>query len=177
MADQIPGYRMRPQALSILRLLARGPVRGRKVLQKLLYFLQEAERAPLGLDFKMYLYGPYSATLDARLQMLEASDLIAIDWDVNQVPTFSVSQAIAEKLQQSADLEEKIQHVIGRFGDIARNPNQLELLATLHYLAKKQQGPIEPIKLVAQVQAWKGPKFSKLQVEQALRTLKELDYL
>jgi uncharacterized protein YwgA len=175
MSDLIRGYRMKPQAAAVLRLLATGPIRSRKSLQKLVYFLQEGDRTPLGLDYRMYYYGPYSAKLDSSLQVLEALGLVTVSRDVNAVPTYSTSASVAEQVESSPELAGKVKRVVANLGE--RSPNDLELLSTVHYLAAKQQTGIDRDRLFEQVRAWKGAKFGVNEVTAALNDLRELGYL
>ena len=66
--------------LELLGLLSQAErIRGKTKFQKLAYFLQEGERVPLGLNFRMHHYGPYSPDLETYLQRLKMRDLVEVD--------------------------------------------------------------------------------------------------
>ena len=163
---------------AIPALLIRGDVRGRKRLQKLLYFLQEAEGQPLGLDYRMHYYGPYSPTLDARIQLLAARGLVEETTPADGVSKFSLSAGAEAQLGRTPpSLHESIDRVLEHFGRLT--PNAIELLATVHFLAqgRREVGDELEGKLVDEVNAWKRPKYSRGQIVSAVRRLGELGYI
>jgi uncharacterized protein YwgA len=164
------------QSQAILRLLKSETVRGRKRLQKMLYFVQEAEGEPLGFDYRMHFYGPYSSVLDGRLQALCHAGLIK-SRPVGGVFSFELGQGADSHVPPSDDVDRKIQRVIGHFEN--QSPNRLELLGTTHYLARDlgASGQHEVDTVVARVAAWKGEKYSRKQIVAAVRELRDLGYL
>jgi len=166
-----------PGTDAIIRVLNRRSVRGRKVLQKLIYFLQEAEREPLGFDYRMYYYGPYSATLDARLQTLSAVGLLSAPPDSEGIATFSPTSESTALIQPDPAVDQKIDRLLSNVGGIL--PNDVELLATVHFLAKEsaKRGPFDEGKIARQVRAWKGEKFSRAEIDSAISRLRGWGYL
>lgn len=171
MASSSPGYQLKPQSEALLRILASGPVRGRKRLQKLAYFLQEAEDQPLGFDFRMYFYGPYSPNLDARLQLLESLDLIRVG-DEDGVAEYSINDA--SDLSGQPKMKKKIDRVLENFDEFSAS--KIELYATVHFLARRNADK-SPQRLIGQLRAWKGSKFSAKQATAALDGLTNIGYL
>ena len=171
MASSSTDFQLKPQSEALLRVLARGPIRGRKRLQKLAYFLQEAEHQPLGFDFRMYYYGPYSPNLDARLQLLESLDLIRVD-DEDGVAEYSINDA--SNLSGQPTMKKKIARVLENFEEFSAS--QIELYATVHFLARRNADKNHQ-RLISQLRAWKGSKFSSRQATAALAGLTSMGYL
>jgi uncharacterized protein YwgA len=151
-----------------------GTVRGRKRLQKLLYFLQEAERVPLGLDFSMHHYGPYSRLLDARLAALRLASVVRSSSTLEGVMEFRLSAEAEHDVRSARTTEEPS---IKRVGSLAKlMPNEIELLATVHYLLK--DAPTREASAIHRlVKAWKGDKYSLPQVRDAVQQLDKMGYL
>lgn len=166
-----------PGTDAILRLLSRRPVRGKKMLQKLIYFLQEGEGEALRFDYRMYYYGPYSAELDARIRTLSAVGLVSAPPDSEGVATFSPTGESSDVLEADRALDQKIDRLLSNVGDIL--PNDIELLATVHFLAKESttRAPFDEEKIVRQVRAWKGGKFSRPEILSAIGRLRSWGYL
>ena len=166
------------QQRAILRLLNRGPVRGKKKLQKLLYFVQEAEREPLGFDYRMHYYGPYSPTLDSRVRALSHAGLVESSTSGEGTSSFSIAKDVAESLAgRHEPLDEKIDRVSSRLGD--QTPNTIELLGTIHFLVSSW-GRVDEGRmgtLVDQIRAWKGSKYTRTQIEGGVKRLQGWGYV
>lgn len=166
----------------ILHMIGTFPqIPGKKVFQKLSYFLQEAEGARLGVRFRMKRYGPYSAELEDRLQDLAERHLVSISGSSDEGFTISFSDDAPTDLP---DLDSEDRQALERLTRIFRNELSrgltLELLASLHFLAKGHpySGTEEEIeRLVKQVQAWKGKKFDSSFIQDQVARLEEIGYL
>lgn len=173
MSDTFERYANKPEVAPILGIIARKQVRSRKKLQKLAYFLQEGEGVPLGLEFRMYHYGPYSERLDSRLLQLEALGLVDVSRDETDVPTYDISAEVSET-DEEATRPIDVERVVRTFG--GKSPIDLELLSTVHFLSTHHP-PEDDDQLFSRLQAWKGPKFRRKQMESAVDELRELGYL
>jgi uncharacterized protein len=166
------------QHKAIFRLLSRGPVRGRKKLQKLIYFLQEGEGEPLGFDYKMHYYGPYSPTLDSRVQALSHAGLVESLASADEVSQFSLGRDAAGSLPEGHEpLDEKVDTVVKRFGNLS--PYNIELLGTIHFLARGWHaiGENDINTLESHIRAWKGSKYTRAQIIEGVRRLKGWGYV
>jgi len=166
------------QDKAILRLLNKRSVRGKKKLQKLLYFLQEAEGEPLGFDYRMHYYGPYSPTLDSRVRALSHAGLVESSTSGEGTSSFSIAKDVAESLAgRHEPLDEKIGRVDSRLG--GQTPNTIELLGTIHFLVsgcgRVDEGRIGT--LVDQIRAWKGSKYTRTQIIDGVKRLQEWGYV
>jgi len=164
---------------AVLRLVAekRG-ITGKKVFQKLCYFLQEAEGVPLGLRFRMHYYGPFSDDLDSRMADLAAQRVLALgeldDGTVEISPGPQISNALAGEEPYREQVECVVKN-LGRKGGL-----RLELLATAHYLGVLQDytGSMSDRHTLAErVRAWKGAKYEPWFIRQAIKELENLGYL
>jgi uncharacterized protein YwgA len=169
-------YALSQDSKVILRLLGRVSVRSRKSLQKLIYLLQKAERVPLGLDYRMYHYGPYCRELDHKIRMLELLGLVEVDRDINDIPNYRLAESIVSSLEADPEIDPKLERIVRKFGN--RTPNDLELLTSVYYLASAHEGvAVDEDRLFQDVVAWKGHKFARQQLQSALNELRELGYL
>jgi hypothetical protein len=173
MNEAIERQAKKPEIAPLLGILSAQQVRSRKSLQKLVYFLQEGEEMPLGLEFRMYHYGPYAAQLDSRLTLLEALGIVDVSRDDNDVPTYDLSAEAGDAFSH-LEGQAAIDQVVKTFGN--KNPIELELLSTVHFLATHNP-PADDEQLFSRLQAWKGPKFRHRQMESALQELRDLGYL
>jgi len=158
---------------SILKLARRlGIISGKKALQKYVYFLQEAESVPLGLRYDMYQYGPYSQELEWTTREMEATRRI----NVRVVDeTFQISTTYAGS---DSEPDPVINRLVEKLGE--NRPRDLELLASLHYLASLRPygaTPPEKASLKEKLLLWKGTKFSAAQIESGIAKLESIGYL
>jgi hypothetical protein len=106
-------------------------------MQKLAYFLQEFGEN-MGLRFVKHIYGPYAEALNHALQRLEGT-LISGYGDRTRRAELSLmpdaSKLADEFLQQDPSAVENLKRV-GKFISGFESPYGLELLATVHWVAK-----------------------------------------
>lgn len=166
----------------ILHMIGSFPdIPGKKVFQKLSYFLQEAEGARLGVRFRMKRFGPYSVELESGLQELADRHLVHISGDSDE--GFSISPSIdpPEELQQlKPDEEASLSRLMEKLGSVTSRGLTLELMASLHFLSRTHAygGSQEDREvLVSQLRAWKGKKFDSQFIEDQIGRLEELAYL
>ena len=164
----------------ILALISRcGVIRGKKVFQKLCYFLQEAEGARMGLRYRMKHYGPFSEELDDRLEDLAESGLVSVHEQDDGSFVIKPGQNLPETQGTSASSEE-IDRLLSNLGSQMDHGLTLEALATAHFLAdsKWYEGSEEnKAALVERVRAWKGRKFDEDFIRQNVSQLEEIGYL
>jgi hypothetical protein len=164
----------------LLHMLGSFPdIPGKKVFQKLCYFLQEGEGGRLGVRFRMKHYGPFSEELDAALDDLKERQLITISgsredgYQIALRPDAKVGAVKAEDEAAVTRLKE-------RLGGQLSHGLTLELLGTLHILAGEQ--PYDGSagakdRLVEQVRAWKGKKFDDGFIRVSIERLETIGYL
>jgi uncharacterized protein YwgA len=57
---------------------ARNAMCGETMVQKSIFFLQELLHVPLGFDYQLYIYGPFSFELQRHVSSMMADDMIAV---------------------------------------------------------------------------------------------------
>lgn len=164
---------------AILRLVAekRG-ITGKKVFQKLCYFLQEAEGVPLGARFRMHYYGPFSDDLDSRMADLDAQRVLALKELDDGTVDIAEGHEMSSILTEEDPYREQVEQIVRKLG--RKRGLTLELLATAHYLGVLQDytgSESDKAALVERVRAWKGTKYSPSFIRQAITELQGLGYL
>jgi O-acetyl-ADP-ribose deacetylase (regulator of RNase III) len=153
-------------------------------IQKLAYFLQEGGE-PMRLRYVKHQYGPYADNLNHVLQHIEghyirgygdrsSSNRAAI------YPTPEGVEAARAFLVSSADVTERLDRV-SRLIEGFETPYGLELLATVHWVAKSSPQAATGISVAIQkVQDWssrKRERFRPDHIQNAWRRLKDEQWL
>ncbi len=113
---------------------ARNSFCGETMVQKSVFFLQELLKVPLGFDFQLYIYGPFSFELQRHVASMMADDMIAIR-PSEYGSRFEPGDQVAYLEKHSANtitahrdaVHSVVQHLAGR------GVKQLERLATALY--------------------------------------------
>ncbi len=112
---------------------------GRTAMQKLTYFVKVLG-VPVPCSFGIYTYGPYSDTVTFAVESLLADDVI-VDTSCN--PKYSnyrlginAAELLSGFAEELSPYEGKIAQSVKALGSFA--PNELELIATLHFIAQRQ---------------------------------------
>ena len=88
------------------QLRERGSWAGETHVQKATYFLQELTRVPLGFDFIMYKYGPYSFDLHDELTAMQANQLLGLKPQLPYGPTLwpgEMSPVLKKRFRETID--------------------------------------------------------------------------
>ena len=150
---------------------------GRTAMQKLVYFAK-ALGTPIPCSFEIYTYGPYSDTVTFSVDSMLADDVLA---DVSNKPTYSNyrlgenAQEILERYDgQIAPYKKTIDAVVKSLGNF--DPNQLELIATLHFIHHrlKQITLNNPSReqVIAEFRRVKKDKFTQADIDSFYDALK-----
>lgn len=150
---------------------------GKTALQKLVYFLQEWKNVPLGYNFELYTYGPFSADLMGDLDYSETLGAVRIDHIINGGYNISPADQNAEVQQRAVDFFDKhlsaLEEVVVAFGKLSAW--QLELRATLYFayleMASKPD-PFDDDDLMNILRSLKPGKFNEDQIRQAISDLR-----
>ena len=155
-------------------LASKKNIRGKKALQKLIYFCKESG-IPLDCSYRMHLYGPYSHEVAQELHDLIEMELLKED---NQNMGFTQGTACEAYLKQhEREIEtyrNKLDAVLERFGSFS--PFFLELYATTHFIATARYqtyGTVTKQEVVMEVRQAKGNKFTNVQIESAYLQMQE----
>lgn len=143
---------------------------GRTAMQKLAYFAR-ATGVPVPCSFEIYNYGPYSDQLTFAVDGLLADEIL-IDTSPNS-SRYSNYRLATDKPVFPQDIEKKITPFRNQINSVVKNlgsfrPEQLELIATLHFVHHKlesiQGKKPSQASVAAEFGKIKGNKFSKDEV-------------
>lgn len=118
---------------------------GETMVQKSVFFLQEMLDVPLGFDFQLYIYGPFSFELQRHLSSMMADDMIVVR-SVGYGSTFEPGELVAYLEKHTAGTiakhREAVAFVVDHLAD--RGVKQLERLATaLYFTLRTEEMPTE----------------------------------
>lgn len=156
--------RMTPGRAAVLKVLdtyrALGYGLSKIEVQKLAYFLQEAGET-LNLPFEKHAFGPYSDTLRHVLNRMEGHFIRGLGDGVVEAEIEPVPEAMAEAdAFVAAQGYEALADRVRRVGELIegfQSPYGMELLATVHWVAR-QEGAHTQEQVLAAVRAWNDRK-------------------
>jgi uncharacterized protein YwgA len=142
-----------------------GGYLGRTAVQKLTYFAK-VMGVPIPCSFGIYTYGPYSDTVTFVMESLIADDVVVDRSTKIEYSDYRLGPN-ATKLLDAYDCDirphvstiERVVQAIGGF-----KPQELELVATLHFIAQRQRQiyrrqPTKP-EVMSEFTGIKGAKFT-----------------
>lgn len=152
-------------------------------VQKLAYFLQESGEG-LNLAFVKHNYGPYSKKLHHALNRMEGHFIRGLGDGVVEAEIEPLADALSEADQFLAEGShaalaqrvERVSHLIDGF----QSPYGMELLATVHWVATREQHGQNFDRVLSAVHAWNKRKAKIMQpahVRTAMDRLIEQDWL
>lgn len=130
----------------IIRLVQQSPqgTLGRTAIVKLLYLLQEVRGLPLGYDFRLYTYGPFDSDILNDLETAQSFQALHVKtvcypsgygYEVKAgAKAETVKECVKEWLAQH---ESELAWAASGFS--ARSASELELIATIVYVAREFQ--------------------------------------
>jgi len=164
---------------AILRLVAeKHGITGKKVFQKLCYFLQEAEGVALGARFRMHYYGPFSDDLDSQMADFVSQRVLGVVGSSDGTLVITPGPEFSSALTGEEPYREQVRQVVRNLG--GEGGLTLEMLATVHYLAVLQEytgSDSDKAALVERVQAWKGSKYQPAFIRRGIDDLAAMGYL
>lgn len=149
---------------------------GRTAMQKLVYFAK-ALNIPIPCSFEIYTYGPYSDAVTFSVESMMADDVIK---DISPKAAYSnyrlgdnateILEKYSDALSPYNDQIDGLVSVLGKF-----KPDQLELIATLHFAHEslKRIDRKEPDKqaVIDEFRRFKKDKFPEKEVESGYEAL------
>ena len=142
---------------------------GRTATQKLAYFAKVLG-VPVPVSFGIYTYGPYSDAVTFAVESLLADEVLLDQSRKSEYSNYRLGPN-AKALLTAFDSElrphlDKIDRVVKALGGF--KPAELELIATLHFIAQKLPNLIHQKatkrEIVRQFKAIKGEKFSDQEI-------------
>lgn len=124
----------------ISEIVQKKPGVGKTAIMKFVFLLQKVYKVPLGYNFEIYTYGPYSSEVMEDIDFANQQEIITIHREIypNGVSGYRIepSRKLECTIKQEKDFinenEPMINNVIKAFGN--RNAKELELLTTIVYL-------------------------------------------
>ncbi len=151
--------------ISELSKVAEAPCK--KKLQKIIYLIEE-RNVDLGFQYKIHIYGPYSADLDYTICELKAGSSL----DIEYTKTGHILKCLTEIPEET--IPKGAEEVINTFGK--NSPSELELITTTLFAQRHIENK-EDQSIIRAVLKIKGKKFSEEKVEAALQLLKETRFI
>jgi hypothetical protein len=135
-------------------------------VQKLAYFLQEAGE-DLNLSFRKHQYGPYSDQLRHALARMEGHFIRGLGDGAVEAEIEPIADALAEAdeyLAQSTQhrLAERVERVASLIEGF-QSPYGMELLATVHWVATREERVRSPDQAIHAVHIWNERKAKIIQ--------------
>jgi uncharacterized protein len=142
---------------------------GRTAVQKLIYFLHVLG-VPMGYKFAIHHYGPFSDEIMSDMEWLLA-DAVVVDLAAeSRYSNYGPGPKTDELFDRHKDFIEAVRRQTRTVCSalVPMKPQQLELLATLHYAyrVEKGRGGTGPWKsrVVDRFRSFKGEKFSETEI-------------
>ena len=124
----------------ISKIVDEKPGLGKTAIMKHLFLLQEVYKVPLGYDFEIYTYGPYSSEVMEDIDYAKQLDIVLVEREIFSSGFIGYRISPTEKLKSMVENEktiieessESINNVLSVFG--SKTARELELLTTIVYL-------------------------------------------
>lgn len=155
---------------------------GKKVLQKLIYLIQE-KGVNLNYQYTIHYYGPYSSQLDYSIQSLERLGIVELRRAGMSSLIFPkengrfIADEENDSVLDSNDME-KIQYVLDNFAN--KTPKELELITTTEFVTKHlftKNKVILKNDIISDVKKIKEDKFTVSQIDETIELLFDYGYL
>ena len=144
---------------------------GKIKLQKLVYFLQEVKRVPLGYSYRLHHYGPYSFDLENDVADLMSKGYVKVTADPEGYGYHvQVENEAPDNIdEQAAQYIDDVQALLHDFGE--KDRPTLELMATIHFV-NSILGPPGKGRLTQEVKLLK-PQFTQDYIESMAQEMEE----
>jgi len=160
----------------IEKLLEKGSWCGETHIQKSAYFLQELLRVPLGFEFILYKYGPFSFDLSDELLSMQADDIVRLNLRPPYGPSIQPGP-MAERLKSLCPktlkkYQKEVVFVADELGGY--RVGDLESIATALYVIRHRSGEKDDLHRKASYIREIKPHISSEQAISALQRQKEI---
>lgn len=160
----------RRRVSTIIHLLEglQGHQVGNKSVQKLIYFLQQAD-VPLNYRYKMYLYGPYCSELSYDLHLMDMMDYLNMDW--YSITCHQPGEMDADSRQFLSAHQQAFDVILRLFKGC--QAKKLELYATIHFvdrIFRERKQIASENSVIRQMKVLK-PRYSSACIHQAYKYL------
>lgn len=155
-----------------------GGCLGRTKIQKLAYFAKTMG-VPIPCSFGIYTYGPYSDTVTFAMESLLADEVVEDRSSKHEYSNYrpgknspGLLRSFADEIEPYTSKIDQVVRVLGGF-----EPKKLELIATLHFIARRQhqvhrREPGKP-EVIFEFKTIKGEKFDDHEISAWYDALKK----
>lgn len=124
----------------ISEITKKKPGLGKTAMMKYIFLLQKVYKVPLGYDFEIYTYGPYSSEVMEDIDFAKHQDIISMEMvtyptgyiGYSLTPSANTEKIIKEESEFISNYQEPIKKMIALFGN--KSAKELELATTIIYL-------------------------------------------
>lgn len=151
---------------------------GKVKLQKTMYFLQEALQVPMGYDYVMHYYGPYSFELDYTLSEMQGKGILKIDQVIYPAGYYGYDISSGENVERDLKLPSEYTDKADQVTHIFKpmDAQAIELWATIHFVGSilKEKGRDSGKEAITKEVKLLKPKFSEQDIGEAYDKIQEL---
>lgn len=125
---------------TIAKITETHPGLGKTAMMKFIFLLQMVYKVPLGYNFEIYTYGPYSSEVMEDIDLAKHQNIISLETvaypsghsGYNLNPSTNIEAILSEEDEFISNYKDDIEQVINLFGN--KTAKELELLTTIVYL-------------------------------------------
>jgi uncharacterized protein YwgA len=150
---------------------------GKKALQKLMHLSHELRNVPVGYDFKLYTYGPFSRELAGDVDLLDSMGLISVQFDASrngyEIKAVEKSQEILSKNEEFINsVKDDLDFIVERFG--GRLAKELELSSMITFILKNRLTDVNDDQAIVNKFLEIKPHYHQSEISAGLSEIKEL---
>lgn len=178
---EIPWHRYALIAELASRLQGKSPQFGKTVLEKMVYLLQELHAVPVGYDFSLYTYGPFSSGLLSDLDYVESLGGVSVSYTGfggYVISPGKENESVKRKANEFlSESDNALTSVVEEFGRLSAK--DLELRSTIIYVdrdvrsAGRSLTRDELVQLIREIK----PHFTEQTIRDAFTELEGRGYL
>lgn len=169
------------RAAILARLIAKAPEKklGRTAVMKLMYFLQELKRVPLGYRFRLFTYGPFDSEVLSDLATATSLNTLTEETKIYprgygfEIMLGTCGEGLSQELERSnSELASQIDAVVKEFG--AFGAAELELRSTILFVQREisQKGATWTNRTLAERVRQVKPHFTESTIEARIEEMK-----
>lgn len=151
---------------------------GKVQLQKTTYFLEKAFQIPMGYDYVMHYYGPYSFDLDDTLSEMQGSGILRIDQVIYPTGYYGYDISLGKNAESDLKLPNEYEVKADQVVDIFKpmDAQTIELWATIHFARSilSEKGKDFDKEAVAREVKLLKPKFDEQRIQETYDKIQEL---
>lgn len=150
---------------------------GKKALQKLMHLSHEIRNVPVGYNFQLYTYGPFSRELAGDVDLLDSMGLISVHFDPSrngyEIKAVDKSQEILSKNEVFvSSVKDDLDFIIDRFG--GRLAKELELSSMITFILKNKLVDVDDDDAIVDKFLEIKPHYQRAEISAGLSEIRQL---